>query len=439
MRCQMDAPDAVTTVNAIRNGTSSVEQIVAAAITRIEAMEAQVRAWACFEPERALAEARALDRRLAAGTGSGPLAGLPIGMKDLFDTQALPTAYGSPIYRGRRPAADAWVVTASAAAGAVVMGKTVTTEFGYFTPGPTANPWDLGHTPGGSSSGSAAAVASGMVPLAFGSQTAGSLIRPASYCGVFALKPGFGRFSLAGAKPFAPSLDTLGWLARSADDLELMRAALAGEAFQPLRVPALGELRLLASVTHESACLEPAGRRTWEGGLERLRRSGADLGLREVPANLIGLVDAQKTVMAYEASRSLAHEMAEARDGLSEPIRSLIRAGQEVSDTQYQAGLALAELGRRQIAELMRACDGLIVPAAPGEAPAGLDATGDPVFSRVWTLLGLPCVNVPGLLGPHGLPLGLQVVGHPGGERRLLEVAASLHRSLSAANESKSL
>jgi Asp-tRNA(Asn)/Glu-tRNA(Gln) amidotransferase A subunit family amidase len=425
-----NAPDAVGLRTSLRAGRLRGEDIARAAIERIQALEPQLHAWEVFDPELALAQARGLDRRLAAGEAPGLLAGVPLGVKDIFDTADLPTGHGSPLYRGHRPAADAHAVRVARDAGAVVMGKTVTTEFAYFTPGPTVNPWRAGHTPGGSSSGSAAAVAAGMVPLAFGSQTAGSLIRPASYCGVFALKPTHGAFSLGGVKPFAPSLDTLGWLARSADDLELMRCALLQRPFEPLPRRAPASLRLAACRTHEWAAIDAGGAAAWEEGLARMAQAGLSVPTLALPDTLAGLLQAQKTVMAFEAARSLAREFEEHRAQLSEPIRTLVASGREVTDAAYGQALALACAGRAQLARLMQGLDALVVPAAPGEAPAGLAATGDPVFSRVWTLLGLPCVNVPGLLGPTGLPVGLQLVGHPDRERELLAAAAVLHTVL---------
>jgi Asp-tRNA(Asn)/Glu-tRNA(Gln) amidotransferase A subunit family amidase len=425
-----DAPDAVGISAAVRAGRTSAEAETRAAIARIEQMEPALHAWETFAPALALEAARDVDRGLREGRAAGLLAGVPIGVKDIFDTADLPTGHGSPIYKGHRPAADAHAVAAARAAGAVVMGKTVTTEFAYFTPGPTANPRDPARTPGGSSSGSAAAVASGMVPLAFGSQTAGSLIRPASYCGVFALKPTHDRFSLEGVKGFAPSLDTLGWLARTADDLELMRAALSGVPYVPLERPLPTTLRIGVCRTHEWPALDAGGRAAWDEGLRRLADAGVQLRTVEMPHALAGLVDAQKTIMAWEAARGLAVEHRDHASRLSAPILELVQRGLDTSDDACIAARVLANLGRREVARLTADIDALLVPAAPGEAPLGLAATGDPVFSRVWTLLGLPCVNVPGLAGPHGMPVGLQLVGTPDGERPLLRVAAAMHHAI---------
>ena len=428
--CHEPAPSAVALYQGLRDGSIQAREALEATLARTERLEPHIHAWLHRNADAARAQAAQVDAARQRGEVLGLLAGIPMAVKDIFDTADFPTAYGSPIYQGHQPAADAVPVVQLQAAGALILGKTVTTEFAYFTPGPTANPWNLAHTPGGSSSGSAAAVASGMVPLALGSQTAGSLIRPASYCGVFALKPTYGAFSVQGAKGFSHSLDTLGWLARSADDLELLRCALAGIAFQPLPSPAPASLHLLACKTHEWPACDEGGSQAWTRACDKATAHG--IALREVsmPAALAGLMEAQKTIMAYEAARSLETEFTQHRDQLSTHIQVLVSTGQATTEAAYQAALALAQTGREQIAALMQGADALLVPAAPGEAPVGLAATGDPIFSRVWNLLHLPCVSVPGLRGPNGLPIGMQLVGHPGGERRLLEVAKALQPAL---------
>ncbi|WP_262357230.1 amidase, partial [Bordetella pertussis] len=382
----------------------------------------------CCRCARSPFPARAQARRLDTHAARGLLAGVPIAVKDIFLTEQFPTRYGSPIYEHGIAGTDADCVARARAAGALVLGKTVTTEFAYFTPGPTANPRDPSRTPGDSSSGSAAAVAAGMVPLAFGSQTAGSLIRPASYCGVFALKPTHGLHSLAGAKAMAPSLDTLGWLARDAGDLELMRCALAGEDYRPLPDARPAALRLGICLTHEWHAIEPDGAQAFAHAQVLCTAAGAQLAPLVLPDALQGLMQAQQTIMAYEAARSLAAEWRDARARLSPAMQALIEAGLGCDAQSYAQALALAARGRAHLEHAMRDLDAVIAPAAPGEAPPGLARTGDPIFSRVWTLLGLPCVNVPGLAGPHGMPIGVQLIGRPGDERRLLAVAAALHR-----------
>lgn len=421
---------AVAVHAAIARRETTAEAVLQDSLERIANAEPALQAWKYLDAAAALRQARALDARMATGTDLGPLGGVPLAVKDLIDTADMPTGYGAAVYEGHRPTTDADVVRRARGADAVVVGKTVTTEYAYFSPGPTANPWDTAHTPGGSSSGSAAAVASGMVPLAFGSQTAGSLIRPASYCGVFALKPSHDLVSGSGVKAFAPSLDTVGWLANGAEDLELMRAALVGERFEPL--PEAAGMRLLSCRTHEWSCSEAGGAQVWERGQHLLSAAGVPVASLELPASLAGLLQAQKTVMAKEAAQNLGREVMAYGPRVSQHIRDLVAVGQGVTDEAYAAAKALAAQAVLEVQALMGEADALLVPAAPGEAPPGLAATGDPVFSRVWTLLGLPCVNVPGLLGPGSLPVGLQLVGRPRDERKLLAVAQSLHRVITA-------
>jgi len=421
---------AVAVHAAIARRETTAEAVLQDSLERIANAEPALQAWKYLDAAAALRQARALDARMATGTDLGPLGGVPLAVKDLIDTADMPTGYGAAVYEGHCPTTDADVVRRARGADAVVVGKTVTTEYAYFSPGPTANPWDTAHTPGGSSSGSAAAVASGMVPLAFGSQTAGSLIRPASYCGVFALKPSHDLVSGSGVKAFAPSLDTVGWLANGAEDLELMRAALVGERFEPL--PEAAGMRLLSCRTHEWSCSEAGGAQVWERGQHLLSAAGVPVASLELPASLAGLLQAQKTVMAKEAAQNLGREVMAYGPRVSQHIRDLVAVGQGVTDEAYAAAKALAAQAVLEVQALMGEADALLVPAAPGEAPPGLAATGDPVFSRVWTLLGLPCVNVPGLLGPGSLPVGLQLVGRPRDERKLLAVAQSLHRVITA-------
>ncbi len=409
--------------------STSARAVLEQALDVVAAREPTVHAWKVLSDASARRWADAIDGDLDRRDG-GLLAGIPVAVKDLMDTADMPTGYGSAIYAGHQPTRDAACVTRLREAGATLLGKTVTTEFAYFAPGETTNPWDASRTPGGSSSGSAAAVASGMVPLALGSQTAGSLIRPASYCGVFALKPTHGVFDLRGVKGLSPSLDTLGWLARTADDLELMRCALLGDAYAPLdRLPAatcrIGFLR-----THEWPQAQPDGQAAFDEAVQRLQAGGMQLIGKRLPDEQATLADDQKQVMAYEAVRELAFELQHHATALSRPLRDLLEKGQAVTEAEYLSAQSRAATGRRVARELMADVDALLVPAAPGEAPLGLDATGDPVFSRVWTLLGLPCVNVPGLRGPHGMPIGVQLVGRKHQERALLALAASVHTVL---------
>ncbi|HXH04518.1 MAG TPA: amidase [Candidatus Competibacteraceae bacterium] len=414
---------------AIRAGTLKASELLEACLERIAAREGEVQAWEQWDVERARAEARRLD----CVPPSGLLHGIPIGVKDIIDTLDFPTACGSPIYQGRRVAADAACVALARRAGAIILGKTVTTEFAYFSPGRTHNPHAPGHTPGGSSSGSAAAVADCMVPVALGTQTAGSITRPASYCGVVGYKPSFGDFSLAGVKSLAPSLDTLGTLTRCVEDAALLRAVLLGDGKAPV-LPALPVLpqapRIALCRTPSWPLAEPSTQAGIEDSAARLARRGARLGEVTLPPLCTGLVEAQKRIMAYEAARSLAFEYDRHGARLSAPLRELIELGMGLPRADYLAALAVAEQSRTQVAALFGEWDALLAPAAPGEAPAGLGATGDPVFSRMWTLLGLPSVALPAFRGAHGLPVAIQVLGPLRADDRLLAVAQWVEAAL---------
>ncbi len=410
---------AVQALGRIADGACTASVLVEACLARIEAREPVVGAWEHIDPEKVRARVHQVER----GGAGGPLQGIPVGIKDLFDTADLPTGYGSPIYRGHRPAWDASCVALLRAAGAVVLGKTVTTEFAVYHPGKTANPHDPGHTPGGSSSGSAAAVADGMVPLALGSQTAGSVIRPASFCGVVGYKPTFGWVARAGAKALSDSLDTIGWFARSVADAALLASVLCGR-------PALGDPPPLETAprigtcrTHEWPLAGPATVAALGEASERLAASGTSQDLLELPDAFRGLAEAQSVIMAYEAARSLAFEHRCHGDRLSPELREIIDAGNACSPERYDDAQELARACRASLDEVFGPRDALLVPSARGEAPRGLSFTGDPVFNRSWTLLGVPCVNLPGLCGPQGLPVGVQLVGRPGQDERLLAVA----------------
>ncbi len=371
-----------------------------------------------------MAQARDLDR----GAVRGPLHGLPLGVKDVIDTFDAPTGYGSAIYRGHRPAADAGCVAMARALGAVILGKTVSTEFATFPPGPTANPRNLAHTPGGSSSGSAAAVADFMVPLAFGTQTSGSLIRPAAFCGVVGYKPSFGTLPRNGVKLLADSLDTVGILACSAEDAALLVSALTGRASLPIAL-SVPPPRLALCRTPQWPAAEPETVALFDELPGQLVRAGAFVGKLELPAPFAGLEAAQNTIWEYEMARNLAHEFHRHRERIREPLRSQLARGWTIPAEHYDAAKALARDCRRMLADVMADHDALIVPAAPGGAPLGLQATGNPVFSRIWTLLHVPAVTVPWATGQHGLPLGVQVIGRVGDDARALACAHWLQAS----------
>jgi Asp-tRNA(Asn)/Glu-tRNA(Gln) amidotransferase A subunit family amidase len=409
---------------AIAGGTLTSEALVAACLEHITAREERVGAWQYLDAEQALTQARACDRSPA----RGPLHGVPVGIKDLIDTADMPTTYGSPIYAKHQPAWDAACVALLRAAGAVIMGKTVTTEFAMFTPGKTANPHNPAHTPGGSSSGSAAAVADNMVPLALGTQTAGSIIRPASFCGVVGYKPTHGQFPVAGIKALSQTLDTLGGMARSVSDMALLRAAFVGGATHLQALPQPPRIGLCH--TQQWAHATPATQQALETAARQLAAAGAQVQETELPAEFDRLTAAQETVQIFEGARCFAYELTRHRPQLSQKLLDLLAPAEHISYAAYAEALTVAETCRGKLPAVFSEHDALLVPSAPGEAPAGLDATGNPVFNRLWTLLHTPAVTLPGLTGPHGLPVGVQLIGPLGMDERLLAIAAWMHPCL---------
>jgi Asp-tRNA(Asn)/Glu-tRNA(Gln) amidotransferase A subunit family amidase len=395
----------------------SAAEAVQRALAVVADRDAVVQAWAFLDPDRALAEARAVDD----GRG-GPLRGLVIGVKDIIDTGDQPTQHGSPIYAGNRPGRDAACVALVRAAGAVCIGKTVTAELACFHPGPTTNPHRPTHTPGGSSMGSAAAAATGMVDVALGTQTAGSVTRPASFCGVFGFKPTFGLVSRDGVKLIAPSLDTVGLLARSADALDEVRVVLTGGApAERVTAPALGLLR-----TEHWGEASADSRRAVEEAARRARLAHARVVDVAMEAPFRGLAAAQSVVQPYEAARHLAWELREHRPALSDDLAALLERGAAIGVRDYEAARAHAAAARASLDSLFGDVDVLLTPAVIGEAPEGLGSTGDPLFARAWTILGLPTLSVPGLVGSSGLPVGVQLVGRPNADAAVMGAGAWL-------------
>jgi len=435
----MNVLTACEAASEIARGALSAEDYTRACLDRIAAVEPDVQAFAHLDPEHALAQARALDRHKISGGRLGPLHGIPVGIKDIIDTADYPTECGSPVLAGRRPDADATVVRKLREAGAVIIGKTVTTEFAYFHPGKTRNPRDLTRTPGGSSSGSAAAVAAGMVPLALGSQTNGSVIRPAAFCGVFGVKPSHGLVSRAGALTLSRTLDHVGAFARSLEDLALVLDVIvghdsadpdsrpyaspsfrAGMAEQPPLPPSFAFVR---TTMWDKADAEA------RGALEDFAR---EVGAREVdlPDDYRSAWGALRAIMAADMAYNLG-AIVDKGGEISKQFRDLIAEGREVTAVQYLAAVRDA----RRYAEGMSAIfeqlsDAIITLSARGVAPQGLGATGDPVFCTLWTLTGFPSLNLPLLASSEGLPIGVQLVGAPGRDERLLRTANALIETL---------
>jgi Asp-tRNA(Asn)/Glu-tRNA(Gln) amidotransferase A subunit family amidase len=391
-------------------------QVVDACLAEIQLRDRPIHAWAALDAEFARRQARELD----AGAVRGPLHGLPIGVKDILDTADLPSEYGSPIYAGHRPAWDAACVACARTAGAVILGKTVTTEFATMHPAATVNPHDPRRTPGGSSSGSAAGVAAHMVPFAYGTQTVGSIIRPAAYCGVVGYKPSFGMLSRNGMKMACESLDTVGVIARTVEDAALL---VAGSAMRSIDVPAVDKPRLGLCRTANWSHMTREGVQAFEAAVRRLAQAGAVVVEQDLPQDFAGLDAADLRILDYEIARSFAYESARHRDRISAVLLARIDSGAQMAQADNAKAVSYAAECRRNLAAHMQGLDAIVTPSATGEAPLGLDNTGNTAMNRLWTLLHGPCVTVPAGRAPTGMPLGLQVVGLPGADERTLGVA----------------
>jgi Asp-tRNA(Asn)/Glu-tRNA(Gln) amidotransferase A subunit family amidase len=439
---QLSWLSATDAARAVRDGAVSSEQLVEACLARIREAEPQVQAWHFLDPEHALAQARALDEQRRAGGPVGPLHGVPVGIKDIIDTTDMPTEDGTPLHAGRRPDDDATVVALLRQAGAVIMGKTVTTECAYFHPGKTRNPHNPAHTPGGSSSGSAAAVAAGMVPLALGSQTNGSTIRPASFCGVYGFKPTHGLVPRGGMMRLSRALDHVGLFARSLEDIALLAEQVAAYDERDPDTRARARPPFVATAAQEpplpphlAFVKGPAWERADEATREAFAELAEALGERitevELPAAAAEAADWHRTIMEAEMAANLDLEWQRGRERLSQPLRSLIERGQAIPALEYQRSLARIPLLNAALADLFERYDAFVTPAAPGAAPKGLDSTGDPAFCSLWTLCGTPAVSLPLMRGEDGLPLGVQLVGARGDDARLLRTARWLAAQVS--------
>ena len=403
---------AVQAARLIQDGKLRPEDLAEAYLDRIEEREPSVRAFAYFDADQV--------RQAARSTHPGPLQGLPIGIKDVLDTADMPSEYGSPIWKGWQPKADSAPVAWAKAMGGLCQGKTVTTEFATRKPGLTRNPVNPAHTPGGSSSGSAAGVGAGLFPLAYGTQTAGSVIRPAAFCGAVGYKPTFGMISRIGMKVMADSLDTVGVIARSVADCALFAGAVSGRDLgdpdsRPGTAPRIGICR---SPVWDTAA--PETQTLLSRVTESLSRAGATVIHRELPEGFNALVEAHPIIMNSESARALGWELARHADQLSEGLRERMAFGLNQSESAIQNAYTVFESTQRGFPAAMDGLDILVTPSAPGEAPKGLEWTGDPAFNSIWTSLHVPCVTVPAGTGPNGLPLGIQIVGRQGDDRAVL-------------------
>lgn len=393
------------------------------ALARIAAEDRELRSFVAVHDEAGLQ--RELQR-----AADGPLQGLAVGVKDIFDTATLPTSYGSPIYAGHQPRQDAAIVQAIRRAGGVTVGKTSTTEFAFLNPTDTRNPKAPGHTPGGSSAGSAAAVAAGLVPLAVGTQTGGSVIRPASYCGVVGFKPTYGALPTPGLKPFSWSLDTVGLFTRTVQEMATYAQAIAGRAWARGLDGAAPVFGIAGSWPWEA--MSPSAKQALDQAVAALRAAGAQVREIAVPSWLGDVFKAHDAVQGWEATRALADESTFQRDRLSPILRDYLDQAQQVGDVAYEAGQRIAALGRTQLTQLFDGVDVLLAPSAPGEPPEGFASTGASTWNRAWTLLHVPCVNVPGATGVTGLPMGMQVIAPIGEDALCLRGARVLEAALKA-------
>jgi len=426
----------------IAQGRLTAEELVSACLERIRQLEPAVQAWQFLDEAHALSQARSADERRRSGEPVGALCGIPVGVKDIIDTADMPTENGTVLDKGRMPRADAGVVARLRAAGGVIMGKTVSTECAYFTPGKTRNPHNPEHTPGGSSSGSAAAVAAHMVPLALGSQTAGSVIRPGAFCGAYAMKPTHGLIPRTGVLQLSRTLDHIGLFARSLDDIALLATELAG--YDPGDPDTRPRARIpFTAVLNEAPPVEPmfafiktphwarSDADTKEAYAELVQTLGDRVEEVELFASATDAWDWQRTIMEAEMAANLEPLWSRGREHLSERLRGLIERGTETRALDYQRILGRLPGVIESFDELFtERYDAILTPPALGTAPKGLAATGDPVFCVLWTLLGMPAVTLPLMQGANGLPLGVQLVGRRNFDARLLRTARWLERKL---------
>lgn len=429
------------TARLVANGEAKAEEVVRAYLDRVGEVEGEIGAWAHLDADYAMEQARALDRRRAAGLPLGPLHGVPIGIKDIIDAAGLPCERGTPIDEGRRPEEDATVVARLRQSGAVILGKTVTTELAVYTPGKTRNPRDLARTPGGSSSGSAAAVAACMAPGALGTQTNGSVIRPASFCGIVGYKPSRGMVSRRGVLTQSPLFDTIGTMARSIEDAALIGDAIAGydpadEAMRPSAPPRLAELAASpAPVRPQLAIIRTP---VWERAEPDLVEAFAELSdilgdeadSFDLPEPFDRALELHRTIMHADIARNFAHYADTGRERLSDRLRGIIEDGRTILAVDYILANDWVRVLNAGLEQIFDRYDAIVTPATTGQAPKTLEMTGDPAFCTTWTYCGLPAVTLPLLAGSDGLPIGVQLVGRHGQDGRLMRTARWLGERL---------
>ena len=432
---------ATEAVGKIRNGEISAEELVQACLDRIAETEPTVGAWAHLNPEHALDQARSADAARAQDLAVGPLHGLPVGIKDIIDTADFPTENGTVLQSGRAPDADATLVSLLREAGAVILGKTVTTELAVYAPGKTINPLDAARTPGGSSSGSAAAVAALMTPLAVGSQTNGSVIRPASFCGVYGYKPSHGRISRHRVLGQSHHLDTMGVFARSLEDLALIAEPLMSFDDRDPDMRTVARPKLVATLAEappvapriafvRTPVWDRADEATMDAFRELIEQLGQQTYIVDLSPDFDGAHDTHRTICCADIARSFAVFYEDGKGKLSANLVEMIEEGQKIPQADYDAAVERVATYNDELESLFGDYDAILTPSAPGEAPVGLETTGDPAFCTIWTLCGTPAINLPLMQGPDGMPLGAQLVSHKGGDAKLFRTARWLQETL---------
>ena len=428
-------------ISALNEGKITAFDLTQACLEHIKAHDDDIQAWAFLDDDLALASAKAADEHRHHGNPLGPLHGIPIGIKDNIDTEQMPTELGTPIHKGRTPSEDAKLVSLLKEAGAVILGKTVTAEMAVLSPGKTRNPHNPAHTPGGSSSGSAAAVASSMVPVAIGSQTNGSVIRPASYCGVFGFKPSYGSISRHRVLQSSAPLDTIGIFANSLDDIAVVADTLIGFDANDRNMKMKSRPQI-TKISSEDPPIDPrfafvrspvwdlAEENTKDGFRELIEHLGGTIDLFDLPSIFNKAHDAHKILMEADIAKNYKKEYENSKDELSPVLIQIIERGQKQTAVEYNQALDLIAELRYILNDIFEDYDAIITPSAPGEAPKGIENTGDPSFCTIWSFCGTPALNLPILQGEQDLPIGVQLVGNYNDDARLLRTAKWLLHKL---------
>jgi aspartyl-tRNA(Asn)/glutamyl-tRNA(Gln) amidotransferase subunit A len=433
---------AAQAAHAVAKRSITATELAEACLNRIESLDARLKAWVYVDPEAVLAEARAADQAVSSGRPLGPLHGVPVGLKDIYYTANIPTRAGSEVYKDFVPEFDATSVTLLKRAGALMLGKAVTTEFACLDPSPTVNPWNAAHTPGGSSSGSAVAVASRMCPAALGSQTVGSVLRPAAYNGVVGFKPTFGRVSRYGVVPVSWNLDTVGWLVRSVEDAALLLQVMSGpdvndpvSSHEPvgdylsgIADPPAPRIGVLRRYFYQGADAET--RQHLDGVVERLAQAGAQIEELPMPPSIDTAYVDQRLIMSVEAAAFHEPMYRVQAEDYQPKLRAMLADGLQVDGIAYSRALENRRQFITDMEQLSQQCDVLLTPATPSPPQADVTNTGDPAFQGPWTSCGLPAISLPSGIAESGLPLGIQLVASPFAEARLLGAAAWCENAL---------